>query len=94
LITTDDNPYHFTIICHLQSGQVQIHKLDKEMTRLIKRLLGCLVPAKEIMDVPLKEVNFGEGHQLADEDLFIGGDTKAFIRTAEFPVPTRNKFFQ
>ncbi|XP_042610129.1 uncharacterized protein LOC122143633 [Cyprinus carpio] len=77
-----------------QSEQVQIHKLDKEMTRLIKRMLGCLVPAKAIMDVPLKEVNFGEGHQLADEDLFIGGDTKAFIRTAEFPVPTKNKFFQ
>lgn len=64
------------------------------MIRLIKRMLGCLVPAKAIMDVPLEEVNFGEGHQLADEVLFIGGDTKAFIRTAEFPVPTKNKFFQ
>ncbi|CAM4276972.1 unnamed protein product [Leuciscus chuanchicus] len=57
-------------------------------------MLGCLVPAKAIMDVPFKEVNFGEEHQLADEDLFIGGDTKAFIRTAEFPVPTKKKFFQ
>lgn len=94
MITTDDNPHYFTIIYYLQSEQVQIHKLDKEMTRLIKRMLGCLVPAKAIMDVPLEEVNFGEGHQLADEDLFIGGDTKAFIRTAEFPVPTKNKFFQ
>ena len=46
------------------------------------------------MDVPLKEVNFGEGHQLADEDLFIGADTKEFIRAAEFRVSTKNKFFQ
>ncbi|MEQ2194439.1 hypothetical protein XENOCAPTIV_029374 [Xenoophorus captivus] len=44
--------------------------------RLIKRILGFLIPARAIMGVPLKEVENGEGHQLADEELFIGAETK------------------
>ncbi|RXN02294.1 AC9 transposase [Labeo rohita] len=44
--------------------------------------------------VPLREVEYGDGHQLADEDLFIGADTKAFMRSAELPVSAEKKIFQ
>lgn len=78
----------------LQSEGVQIHRLEDEMCRLIRRFLGYLIPARAILDVPLREVNYGEGHQLADEDLFIGAETKAFIRNAELPVSSKKKIFQ
>ncbi|MED6295423.1 hypothetical protein CHARACLAT_031732 [Characodon lateralis] len=55
--------YEFNIV--FQSEGVQIHRLEEEMCRLIKRILGFLIPARAI--VPLKEVEYGEGHQLADE---------------------------
>lgn len=77
-----------------QSEGVQIHRLEDEMCRLIRRFLGYLIPARAILDVPLREVNYGEGHQLADEDLFIGAETKAFIRNAELPVSSKKKIFQ
>ncbi len=75
----------------LQSEGVQIHRLEEEMCRLIRRFLGYLIPARAILDVPLREVNYGEGHQLEDEDLFIGAETKAFIRNAELLVSSKNK---
>ncbi|MEQ2289720.1 hypothetical protein AMECASPLE_036094 [Ameca splendens] len=53
----------------LQSEGVQIHRLEEEMCRLIKRILGFLVPARAIVGVPLKEVEYGE-------ELFIGAETK------------------
>lgn len=77
-----------------QSEEVQIHKLEREMTRLIKRYLGYLVPAESMVDVPITEVNYSEGHQLADVDLFIGAQTKHFIHSAEFTMPTKHKIFQ
>lgn len=46
------------------------------------------------MGVPLREVEYGEGHQLADEDLFIGADTKAFIRHADLNGQAKKKIFQ
>ncbi|MEQ2227180.1 hypothetical protein ILYODFUR_035119 [Ilyodon furcidens] len=58
--------YEFNIVFQcdqlyfLESEGVQIH-------RLIKRILGFLIPARAIVGVPLKEVEYGEGHQLADE---------------------------
>ncbi|KAJ8381111.1 hypothetical protein SKAU_G00018890 [Synaphobranchus kaupii] len=73
---------------------VQIHRLEKEMCRLIRQFLGYLIPARAIMDVPLREVEYGEGHQLVDEDLFIGAKTKAFIINAELPVSSKKKIFQ
>ncbi|XP_060125518.1 uncharacterized protein LOC118081198 [Zootoca vivipara] len=77
-----------------QSEEVQIHRLEEEMCRLIKKILGFLIPARTMMDVPLREVNYGEGHQLPDEDLFIGADTKAFMRSTELPVSAEKKIFQ
>ncbi|XP_048861340.1 uncharacterized protein LOC125728385 [Brienomyrus brachyistius] len=77
-----------------QSEGVQIHRLEEEMCRLIKRILGYLIPARAIVGVPLREVEYGDGHQLADEDLFIGADTKAFTRSAELPVSAEKKIFQ
>ncbi|MEQ2169811.1 hypothetical protein GOODEAATRI_029008, partial [Goodea atripinnis] len=60
-------------ICHLAQlatgcgiRAAQIHRLE-EMCRLIKRILGFLIPARAFVGVPLKEVEYGEGHQLADE---------------------------
>ncbi len=79
---------------YLQSEGVQIHRLEEEMCRLIKRILGYLIPARAIVGVPLREVEYGDGHQLADEDLFIGADTKAFMRSAELPVSAEKKIFQ
>lgn len=40
----------------LQSENVEIHKLDEEMYRLIRKFLSYLIPARAIVDVPLKEV--------------------------------------
>ncbi|KAL0978021.1 hypothetical protein UPYG_G00164880 [Umbra pygmaea] len=77
-----------------QSEGVQIHRLEEEMCRLIKRILGYLIPARAIVGVPLREVEYGDGHQLADEDLFIGADTKAFMRSAELPVSAEKTIFQ
>ncbi|KAA0722775.1 hypothetical protein E1301_Tti022107 [Triplophysa tibetana] len=77
-----------------QSEGVQIHKLEEEMSRLMKRFLGYLIPARAIVAVPLREVEYGDGHQLADEDLFIGADTKTFMRSGELPVSAEKKIFQ
>ncbi|XP_059367570.1 uncharacterized protein LOC132106005 [Carassius carassius] len=77
-----------------QSEGVQIHRLEEEMCRLIKRILSYLIPARAIMGVPLREVEYGEGHQLADEDLFIGADANTFMRSAELPVSAEKKIFQ
>ncbi|XP_060124937.1 uncharacterized protein LOC118080162 isoform X1 [Zootoca vivipara] len=76
-----------------QSEEVQIHRLEEEMCKLIKKILGFLVPARTMVGVPLREVKYG-GHQLADEDLFIGEDTRAFMRSTELPVSAENKIFQ
>lgn len=78
----------------LQSEGVQIHRLEEEMCRLIRRILGCLIPARAIVGVPLREVEYGQGHQLADEELFIGADTKAFMKSTELPVSAEKKIFQ
>ncbi|CAM4577119.1 unnamed protein product [Leuciscus chuanchicus] len=77
-----------------QSEGIQIHRLEEEMCRLMKRIMGYLIPARAIVAVPLREVEYGDGHQLADEDLFIGADTKAFMRSAELPVSAEKKIFQ
>ncbi|KAK5873254.1 hypothetical protein PBY51_018312 [Eleginops maclovinus] len=77
-----------------QSEGVQIHRLEEEMCRLLKRILGYLIPVRAIVGVPLREVENGDGHQLADEDLFIGADTKAFMRSAELPVSAEKKIFK
>lgn len=58
---------------------------------MIRRFLGYLIPARAFMDVPLREVDCGEGCQLADEDLFIVVETKAFIRNAELHISTKKK---
>lgn len=63
------------------------------MTRLIKRYLGYLVPAQRIVDVPIYEVNYSED-QLADTDVFIGAQTKQYIRNADFNTSTKQKIFQ
>ncbi|XP_047210415.1 uncharacterized protein LOC124860864 [Girardinichthys multiradiatus] len=84
--------YEFNIV--FQSEAVPIHRLEEEMCRLIKRILGFLIPARAIMGVPLKEVEYGEGHQLADEELFIGAETKAFMARKELPVSAEKKIFQ
>ncbi|XP_060125482.1 uncharacterized protein LOC118081165 isoform X3 [Zootoca vivipara] len=77
-----------------QSKEVQIHRLEEEMCRLIKKILGFLIPARAIVGVPLREVKYGEGHQLPDEDLFIGANTKAFMRSTELPMTAEKKIFQ
>lgn len=56
--------------------------------------MGELIPARAILDVPLREVNYGEGHQLEDEDLFIGAESKVFIINPELPVSSKKKVFQ
>nr|XP_054588381.1 uncharacterized protein LOC129153197 [Nothobranchius furzeri] len=77
-----------------QSEGVQIHRLEEEMCRLIRRILGYLMPARAIVGIPLREVEYGQGHQLADEELFIGADTKAFMKSVELPMSTEKKIFQ
>ncbi|XP_070408565.1 uncharacterized protein [Nothobranchius furzeri] len=76
-----------------QSEGVQIHRLEEEMCRLIRRILGYLIPARAIVGIPLREVEYGQGHQLADEELFIGADTKAFMKSVELPMSTEKKIF-
>ncbi|KAF7198990.1 transcript variant X6 [Nothobranchius furzeri] len=76
-----------------QSEEVQIHRLEEEMCRLIRRILGYLIPARAIVGIPLREVEYGQGHQLADEELFIGADTKAFMKSVELPMSTEKKIF-
>ncbi|KAK5599796.1 hypothetical protein CRENBAI_015612 [Crenichthys baileyi] len=83
--------YEFHIV--FQSEGVQIHRLE-EMCRLIKRILGFLIPTRDIVGVPLKEVEYGEGHQLAEEELFIEAETKAFMARTELPVSAEKKIFQ
>ncbi|XP_054601663.1 uncharacterized protein [Nothobranchius furzeri] len=77
-----------------QSEGVQIHRLEEEMCRLIRRILGYLIPARAIVGIPLREVEYGQGLQLADEELFIGADTKAFMKSVELPMSTEKKIFQ
>ncbi|MED6237163.1 hypothetical protein ATANTOWER_019952 [Ataeniobius toweri] len=64
------------------------------MCRLIKRILEFRIPARAIVGVPLKEVEYREGHQLADEELFIGVEQKAFMARTELPVSAEKKIFQ
>uniref|UniRef100_A0A1A8J949 DNA (Cytosine-5-)-methyltransferase 3 beta n=1 Tax=Nothobranchius kuhntae TaxID=321403 RepID=A0A1A8J949_NOTKU len=64
------------------------------MCRLIRRILGYLIPARAIVGIPLREVEYGQGHQLADEELFIGADTKAFMKSVELPMSTEKNIFQ
>ncbi len=82
------------IICSQREYKFTDLKRRCIMCRLIKRILGYLIPARAIVGVPLREVEYGDGHQLADEDLFIGADTKAFMRSAELPVSAEKKIFQ
>lgn len=71
-----------------------IHKVEREMCKLVKRFLGYLVPARAIMDIPLKEIQYGKENQLADEDLFNGTVTKGFIRNEDLTPTTERRFFQ
>ncbi|MEQ2219528.1 hypothetical protein XENOCAPTIV_019241, partial [Xenoophorus captivus] len=79
-------------VCNVGNAENLYENLS-EALRLIKRILGFLVPARAIMGVPLKEVEYGEGHQLADEELFIGPETKAFMARKELPVSAEKKSF-
>lgn len=60
------------IICSQREYKfTDFDEFEEEMCRLIKRILGYFIPAREIVGVPLREVEYGNGRQLADEDLFI-----------------------
>lgn len=71
-----------------------MHKLDREMSRLIRRFLGYFVPARSIMDIPLKEVDYGWENHLADEDFVIGAETTEFIRKEDFPPAIKKRLYQ
>lgn len=71
-----------------------IHKLHSEMTRLVKRYLGYIVPARLIVDIPISEVSYGHEHQLANEDLFIGAEARAFLENEELSSMLMTKIYQ
>jgi hypothetical protein len=55
--------------------------------------LGDRIQARTILDVPFREEDYGEGHQLADEDLFVVAEVIEYSST-ELPVSTKRKIFQ
>lgn len=71
-----------------------IHKLEREMSRLIRRFMGYLVPARSIVDTPLRKVDYGKANQLDDEDLFIASEAKEFIKNADLRPATERRIFQ
>ena len=78
-----------------QKGEgVLIHKLHNEMTRLVKRYLGYILPARAIANIPVREVSLGQEHQLKNEDLFIGAEARAFLEKEELPWVTMTKIYQ
>lgn len=57
-----------------------IHRLHKEITRLVRRFLGRFLPAHLIADVPLKDIKFKDTSlQLPDKDLFLGEEAERFL---------------
>lgn len=72
-----------------------IHKLHSEMTRLVKRYMGYILPATMIVDIPVKEVSLRQEHQLANTDLFIGAEIRAFLEHQElgYPLHEQYKYF-
>ncbi|CAL8291763.1 unnamed protein product [Gadus morhua 'NCC'] len=77
-----------------QGEGVLIHKLHNEMTRLVKRYLGYILPARAIANIPVREVSLGQEHQLKNEDLFIGAEARAFLEKEELPSVTMTKIYQ
>lgn len=95
-----DDVFSYTFYSHdfssisPQSAQGKIQKLEREMCKLVERFLGYLVPAMAIMDIPLKEIQYGKENQLADEDLFTGTATKELIRNEDLTPTMERRFFQ
>lgn len=56
--------------------------------------MGYFVPARSIVDIPLKEVDYGWENQLVDEDLFIGAETTEFNRKEDFPPAIKKRIYQ
>jgi hypothetical protein len=71
-----------------------IHKLHSEMTRLVKRYLGYIVPARLIVDTPVSEVSYRQEHQLTNEDLFIEAEARAFLEKEEFSSMSVTRIYQ
>lgn len=74
-----------------QSEGVMIYKLDREMSRLIR---WDTLFQQSIVDIPLKEVDYGWENQLADEALFMGAETTEFIRKEDFPPAIKKRIYQ
>lgn len=54
-----------------------IPKQHSELTILVKRYLGYIVPARLIVDTSINEVSYRQEHQLTYGDLFIGAGARA-----------------
>ena len=64
------------------------------MTRLVKRYLGYILPARSIVNIPVREVSLSQEHQLTNEDLFIGAEARAFLEKEELPSITMTKIYR
>ncbi|XP_061885006.1 uncharacterized protein LOC133635755 [Entelurus aequoreus] len=63
-----------------QTEGVIVHRLHREMTSLVKRIMGRFFPASLIADVPLKDIKFEDASlQLPDSELFLGEAAQSLL---------------
>ncbi|XP_061738203.1 uncharacterized protein LOC133539903 [Nerophis ophidion] len=63
-----------------QAEGVMVHRLHREMTSLVRRIMGRFLPASLIADVPLKDVKFKDASlQLRDSELFLGAAAQSLL---------------
>ncbi|XP_061784362.1 uncharacterized protein [Nerophis lumbriciformis] len=63
-----------------QAEGVMVHRLHREMTSLVRRLMGRFLPASLIADVPLKDIKFKDTSlQLPDSELFPGAAAQSLL---------------
>ncbi|XP_061838153.1 zinc finger protein 862-like isoform X1 [Nerophis lumbriciformis] len=63
-----------------QAEGVMVHRLHREMTSLVRRIMGRFLPASLIADVPLKDIKFKDASlQLPDSELFLGAAAQSLL---------------
>ena len=64
-----------------QSEDVMIHLIFPEMERLLKRILGCILPISTIREASqdLSKLKVNSSPMLDDEDINLGAQVRSFI---------------
>ena len=79
------SPHYILTHFSQKAERVLIHELHSEMTRLVKRYVCYILPARLIVDIPVREVSLGQEHQLKNKYLFIGAEARALLGEEELP---------